>query len=122
LAMNADAYWTKHANFSMLIQALRCVVSGGQSFCPKVEKHLQKTPAGLRFDPPHAHPEISMLTPRENELFLLLAEGYSLGEVAETLGISDIQAESRRAGLMRKLRVHEIADLTRLAITEGLLA
>jgi two-component system, NarL family, response regulator DegU len=121
LVMNADGYWTKHANFSKIIQALRAVVSGGQSFCPEVERHLRKTPAGLRFDPPHAHPEIAMLTPPEAELFLLLAEGHSIDRVAEKFRISEKQAESRRAGLMRKLRVHEIADLTRLAITEGLL-
>ena len=78
LAMKAGGYWTKHVGFAKILTAMRDVMSGGQTFCPEVEKHLRKTPAGLRFDPPHEHPAIAMLSPREAELLLLLAQGHSI--------------------------------------------
>ncbi|MCC6123532.1 MAG: response regulator transcription factor [Pirellulales bacterium] len=121
VAMKAEGYWTKHANFAKIVAAMRCVASGRQSFCPEVEKHLRKTPSGLRLDPPHERPTMARLTTPEADLFLLLAQGHTLRQSAERLGISEKKAEDRRARLMHKLKVQELADLTRLAIKEGLL-
>jgi DNA-binding NarL/FixJ family response regulator len=97
------------------------IMSGDPSFCPEVEKHLRKTPTGMRFDPPHEHSAISALTPRETEMFLLLAQGLSIAKAAELLDIAEKKAETRRTSIMRKLRANELADLTRLAVKEGIL-
>jgi DNA-binding NarL/FixJ family response regulator len=121
LAIGAEGYWTKHANFSKIVTAIQLVASGGQSFCPEVEKHLQRTDEGLRFDPPHERRAIARLTPQESELFLLLAQGYSIARSAEQLKLSKDTAEKRRSRILRKLQVQELADLTRIAIREGLL-
>jgi DNA-binding NarL/FixJ family response regulator len=121
LAMKADGYWTKYANFTKIASAMKKIMSGESSFCSEVEKHLRKTPSGLRFDPPHEHPSISMLTRRETEMFLLLAQGLSITKAAELLSIAERKAESRRASIMQKLRANEPADLTRLAMKEGIL-
>jgi two-component system response regulator DegU len=121
LASNAQGYWTKHASFSQITAAMRCVTSGGQSFCPDVEKRLRKTPSGLRFDPPHDHPDLALLTHRESELFLLLAEGYPIAQCAELMGIGENTAGSHRARILRKLKIRDNAQIMRLAIEEGLL-
>jgi DNA-binding NarL/FixJ family response regulator len=121
VAMKADGYWTKHANFAKILAAMRSVAAGVQSFCPEAEKLLRKQSEELRLDFTHANPEIPSLSQPESDLFLLLAQGYSLRQSAEQLGISEGKAENRRTRLMRKLQVQEIADLTRLAIETGLL-
>jgi len=60
-----------------------------------------------------------MLTAREREVLQVLAEGQSVKEIAYRLGISPKTIETHRANLMRKLKVDNLADLTRLAVREG---
>jgi len=60
-----------------------------------------------------------MLTAREREVLQMLAEGQSVKEIAYRLGISPKTIETHRANLMRKLKVDNLADLTRLAVREG---
>jgi len=56
------------------------------------------------------------LTPRERQIVQLIAEGRSSKEVADRLGISVKTADTHRANLMRKLRLHSVTDLVRYAI------
>jgi len=57
-----------------------------------------------------------ILTPREREVLVLLAEGGSNKQVGDRLGISVKTAETHRARIMRKLRITTVADLVRYAI------
>ena len=65
---------------------------------------------------------LSELTPREREVFQLLAVGKSNKEVAEVLDLSLGTVKKHRENLQRKLGCHSAAELARLAIREGLLA
>ena len=65
---------------------------------------------------------ISSLTPREREVFQLLAVGKSNKQVAFDLGMSLSTAKKHRENLQRKLNVPSAAELARLAIREGLLS
>ncbi|HXI82639.1 MAG TPA: response regulator transcription factor [Verrucomicrobiae bacterium] len=56
------------------------------------------------------------LTPREREVLQLLAEGKSNKEVASTLGISVMTAETHRANIMHKLGAHSVAELVHYAV------
>lgn len=60
------------------------------------------------------------LTPREREVVQMLAEGQSVKEIAFSLGLSPKTIETHRMNLMVKLNVNNLADLTRLAVREGL--
>jgi DNA-binding NarL/FixJ family response regulator len=62
-----------------------------------------------------------VLTPREWEVFHLLAEGRSNRDIAATLSISVKTVESHRAADMRKLHPDSLSALTRFAIRHGLL-
>ena len=64
---------------------------------------------------------LASLTPREREVFQLLALGKSNKEVAKELAISLGTAKKHRENLQRKLDCHSAAELARLAIREGLL-
>jgi DNA-binding NarL/FixJ family response regulator len=61
-----------------------------------------------------------VLTPREREIVLLVAEGRSSKKVAAALGISVKTVETHRTNVMRKLRLRSVGELVRYAIRNGL--
>ena len=63
-----------------------------------------------------AEPTERRLSLREREILQLLAEGKISKEVASILGISIKTAETHRANIMRKLELHNVADLLRYAV------
>ena len=64
--------------------------------------------------------EYGGLTTREREVLQLVAEGHTNAQIAARLFISPRTVETHRANLMRKLTVHSVAQLVRIAIREGL--
>ena len=62
------------------------------------------------------------LTPRERQVLQLVGEGKSTKQIAEVLHISVKTAEFHRGRLMKKLNVHDTANLVRYAIREGWIA
>jgi DNA-binding NarL/FixJ family response regulator len=63
----------------------------------------------------------SELTSREIEVLGLIATGKMSKEIADALDISQRTAEKHRENLMQKLKVHDIAGLTRYAISAGII-
>jgi len=55
-----------------------------------------------------------MLSPREREVCLLVADGLTAGESAERLGTAESAISVRRVPIMAKLRVNSAPDLVRL--------
>lgn len=64
---------------------------------------------------------ILRLTPREHEVAVLLAYGYTNHEIADRLEISIRTAEMHRANAMRKLGARTRAEVVRWALDLGLL-
>ena len=62
----------------------------------------------------------SLLSPREREVLQLIAEGWSTKQIAAHLYVSGKTIETHRRQIMKKLDLHNIADLTKYAIREGL--
>lgn len=63
---------------------------------------------------------LAVLTPREREVAQLLSEGYSTRHIAKRLFISIKTVDTHRYQVLKKLDLRGIADLTRLALREGL--
>ncbi|MFF9409146.1 response regulator [Streptomyces anandii] len=61
-----------------------------------------------------------VLTPREEEVLKLVAEGHSSKEIAEILFISVKTVQRHRANLLQKLGLRDRLELTRYAIRAGL--
>jgi len=61
------------------------------------------------------------LTPREQQVMRLLAEGHSTKQIAENLFISAKTVENHRSNIMSKLEVHTIMELVRYAARLGLI-
>jgi len=57
---------------------------------------------------------------RERQVLQLLAEGKSSKEIGSRLHISTATVETHRRNVMRKLDLHNVAELTKYAIREGL--
>lgn len=63
----------------------------------------------------------NILTPREEEVLKLIAEGYSTREIAATLTISAKTVDRHRANILSKLGLRDRLALTRYAIRAGLI-
>lgn len=116
-----DGYLLKdEAEPAMLRAAVRSVHAGDSYFSSTAAASL----AGALRPPTDAGPEadpLDRLTERELEVLRLVATGRSNKEMAAGLGISRRTVETHRENLMRKLDIHSIAGLTRLALEQGLL-
>lgn len=62
-----------------------------------------------------------ILTPREEEVLKLVAEGHSSKEIADLLFISVKTVQRHRANLLQKLGLRDRLELTRYAIRAGLI-
>ena len=60
------------------------------------------------------------LTPREQEILKLVAEGHTSDEIAALLVISRKTVDRHRANILEKLGMRDRVDLTRYAIRRGL--
>ncbi|MGW8325866.1 MAG: response regulator transcription factor, partial [Desulfobacterales bacterium] len=65
--------------------------------------------------------DYATLTPREQEVMRLLAEGLQSKAVAEKLFISPKTVENHRANIMNKLGLHSTIELIRYAAKLGLI-
>jgi DNA-binding NarL/FixJ family response regulator len=116
----AHGYLRKDSSPAEIRQAIRAVHAGDAYFSPPVARHLT---TALR-DATSASPDgdVAALTSREREVLVRVARGLTNRETAAELGISVRTVEAHRDSLMRKLRIHTVAGLTRLAISQGLLS
>lgn len=114
----AEGYLLKEDADTELFTAIDTIRRGGHYLSPllsgaAVDELFQRRPPGRD----RAAPE--ELTLREREVLTLIAEGKSSREIAARLFISTRTAEHHRANIMRKLDVHNTAQLVRYAVQKG---
>lgn len=120
LSAGASGYVLKDSAFEELIQAIQTVRQGGRYLSPDiigivVDDYVQRLT-------PTAESELEKLSSREREVLQLIAEGHSTIDIAKKLHISRKTVETHRKNLMIKLKLHNIAELTKFAVREGLTA
>jgi DNA-binding NarL/FixJ family response regulator len=74
-----------------------------------------------RFDESIARPPHEALSDRELEVMLMIAGGISLTEIANRMRVSAKTVSSYRARLMEKMQMTSNAEVTRYAVTHGLI-
>jgi DNA-binding NarL/FixJ family response regulator len=121
LESGAEGYLSKDSDPAELALAILAVQRGDPYVSPRVAAGLVRGLRGGEAAIPSARSRLSGLTPREREVFQLLALGKSNKEVASALDISLGTAKKHRENLQRKLGCSSAAELARLAIREGLL-
>jgi DNA-binding NarL/FixJ family response regulator len=113
LKAGAWCYVTKDAAWSDLLQAIRYAKAGAKVILPGSAVHGQDLLGdGLSG-------EVG-LTPREQEVLHLLARGLTNVETAEHLSLSLHTVRAHRSSIMRKLGVHNAAELVNAAMRRGL--
>jgi len=120
LSAGADGYLSKDSESEELTLAIQAVHRGQPYVSPKVAGVLLHR-ARHRNGAHEPVSRLGSLTPREREVFQLLALGKSNKEVARDLGMSLGTAKKHRENLQRKLSCQSTAELARLAIREGLM-
>lgn len=111
IANGACGYLMKDAPPFELEQALRSVMATGSYFSASVAQRL------LQPSEPTVDDE---LTTRQVEILTLIAQGKSAKEIAFDLGLSPKTVDVHRARIMERLRLNDIASLTRYAVRKGL--
>jgi DNA-binding NarL/FixJ family response regulator len=121
LQAGADGYLSKDSEPEELALAIESVRRGDSYLSPKVANGIMAR--AVRGEMPAAGESTTLgaLTPREREVFQLLALGKANKEVAAMLGLSLGTVKKHRENLQRKLDCHSAAELARTAIREGLL-
>jgi DNA-binding NarL/FixJ family response regulator len=120
LRAGADGYLSKDSDPTELTLALESVHKGNMFLSPKVAASLVNRTRRAPDGSPQ-RTKLDSLTPREREVFQLLALGKSNKEVARALEMSLGTAKKHRENLQRKLECHSAAELALLAIREGLM-
>jgi DNA-binding NarL/FixJ family response regulator len=119
LKAGASGYVLKSAADEDLVQACRAAIRDEPFLYPGVmstlvRDFLERARRGERM--PRA-----VLTPREEEVVKLIAEGHSSKEIADLLTISLKTVERHRANVLSKLGMRDRTELTRYAIRAGLI-
>ena len=117
LKAGASGYLLKDSAFEELATAIKTVMAG-KSYLSQEVAHVvfQDYVAGPRKEAS----AFSVLTLREREVLQLIAEGRSNRQIAETLFLSIKTVETHRQQIMNKLKLHNVAELVRYSIREGL--
>ncbi len=116
LHAGAMAYVIKSAAGDDLVKAIRCVLRNRTFISPEIAQS-----AFVPAVPPGSDDFLPRLSQREREILQRLAEGQTSNQIAIELGISTRTVETHRRNIMKKLDLHNLADLTRYAIREGLI-
>lgn len=109
----ASAYVSKSDCGEKLLLAVEALVNHRPFFTSPAPGILTGI-LGESESPQQLRQEIPTL--REREVIQLIAEGNCTKEVAYVLGISTKTAQTHRANLMRKLKLHTCADIVRYAV------
>jgi DNA-binding NarL/FixJ family response regulator len=107
----ANGYLMKNAAPSELQHAVQSMLATGSYFNAKVARMLLEKVESCADDG---------LTERQVEILSMLARGLSSKEIGHQLGLSPKTVDVHRARIMERLRVRDVASLTRYAVRRGL--
>lgn len=116
LQTGADGFLSKDFVLSELELALDAVSAGQRYLSPRISNVLVEAMNA----PDTPEPAPGGLTGRQLEVLRCVARGLSNKEIARELAISPKTVEFHRGQLMQRLDIHDVATLTRYAVTAGL--
>lgn len=111
-------YVLKEENIWEMCTAIRHAAQGNRYLSPAVTRNIPD----FMNESTSAPAPIMLLTPREREVFQLVAEGKTNNDAAQTLGISVRTVEVHRSHIMSKLNLKTHVDFARFALKHGILA
>ena len=118
MRLGVSGYVLKDNSETVLKEAIRRVAEGGRYLAEVVEQAVFELLKEDSAPPPER--EIDVLTKREREVLRLIAEGRSNLQTASELAISVKTVNAHRYNLMKKLNFHNVQQLVRYAIRQGI--
>ena len=119
--LGVAGFLLKQTSSHVLATAIREVQKGNTFFSPSIARRLPgRDPKSLP-GRGQLKKKINRLSPREMEVLQLIAEGKPNKQVAAELGVTFKTVDKHRQHLMSKLDIHDIAGLTRYAISAGII-
>jgi len=115
LKLGASGYLTKESAPEELVGALRKVVSGGKYISSTLAEQLV---AEIGSDSPRPSPE--RLSEREFQVLRMIAQGKTISQIAEDMGLSVKTVSTYRTRLLLKMKMKTNAELVRYAVQHGL--
>jgi two-component system invasion response regulator UvrY len=115
LKLGANGYLTKESAASDLVKAIEMVISGKKYITQNVAEKLSE---GLTRDegkPPH-----ELLSDREYQVFCMIAEGKSSGDISKNLGLSPKTVSTYKARIYDKMDITNDVQIVRYAIENKL--
>jgi DNA-binding NarL/FixJ family response regulator len=119
--MGASGYILKESPAEQLLTALREVHRGGSYLSPRLLTRLVDDFRMQGRGGPVRQPRFGTLTKREREILKMLAEGKSVKEIATEFVLSVKTIEAHKFNLMRKLDIHNKAQLVQYAIQKKII-
>ncbi len=113
LKTGASGYITKQCGAKQMIQAIRQVSQGKKYIDPEMASSIA---ANMTLNSASEDP-LSILTEREFQIFKLMAEGNSCAQIAGMISISPKTVGVHHTNIMKKLKLQNMAQLVRLAIS-----
>jgi DNA-binding NarL/FixJ family response regulator len=117
----AAGYMVKQTAATELLKAIREANRGNAYFSPSIAKRLRDHCRHALAGGASAGRRSDTLTAREAEVLQLIAEGRANKQIASELCISIKTVEKHRQQVMNKLGIHDVAGLTRHAISKGII-
>jgi len=119
--MGANGYILKDSPADQLVTAIREVQRGGSYLSPRLLTRLVDDFRLQGRGGPARSPRFGTLTKREREILKMLAEGKSVKEIAASFELSVKTVEAHKFNLMRKLDIHNKAQLVQYAIQKKII-
>lgn len=116
----ASGYLIKSCAYKELTNAINIVAANQTYISPQIAHIVVDESIGRQ--PIKRKLTKLILTPREREILQLIAEGKNTKHIAHHLHKSTKTVETHRRNMMRKLKVKSVAELTKYAISEGIIS
>jgi two-component system, NarL family, invasion response regulator UvrY len=113
----AAGYLTKRADPDEMVKAIRKVSQGSKYVSSTLAEKLAH-----EIDKGSDKPRHKLLSTREYQVFIQLASGRSVDEIAQELSISDKTVRQFRSRLLRKMRLKNNVELARYAMQNDLIS
>jgi DNA-binding NarL/FixJ family response regulator len=120
MEVGASGYVLKDSAANQLVAAIRDICRGGSYLSPRMLSQLVDD-FRCRIKTTNRLPRFATLTTREREVLKMLAEGNSVKEIAGDLNLSVKTIEAHKFNLMRKLDIHNKAQLVQYAIQKKII-
>lgn len=118
----AKGYLLKNCAFDELERAIETVMNNQLYLSPSITGVFLGSIIMNPHEDQSISPKLQNLTSREREILQLLAEGKSTKDIADHLNLGIKTVQTHRQSIMDKLNMHNVVDLVKFAIREGVIS